>query len=126
MSIDFSALVLAPAMATFGRPVLILPIASQPIAAPYPARGIWTVESINIPTEDGGTFSSVKLKLGIRLADFTIAPNVEDRVATAASQLPLAYWQGVLPTDGNIDFIIDNFSPDGQGGAVLILKRVTS
>lgn len=126
MGIDFAALVLAPAMGVFGRPVLIMPLQSQPLAAPYPARGVWTIEDVSIVTEDGGKFSSITLKFGIRLADFTIAPKQGDWISTAANQLPLAYWQGDVDPKANIDFIIDNFTPDGQGGAVLILKRVTS
>lgn len=126
MSIDFSALVLAPTMAIFGRPVLISPIASQPQVGQYAARGIWTVESISIPTEDGGYLSSVKLKLGIRLRDFAVAPKQGDWITTAVSQLPLGYWQGDINPNTNIDFVIDDFTADGQGGVLLILKRVIS
>src|SRR5260221_538612 len=98
MGTNFSGLVLAPAMAVFGRPVLITPLRSNPNAAPYTARGIWTVETISIVVEDGGILSSFKLTFGIRLAEFTIAPKQGDWISTAANQLPLAYWQGsVLP-----------------------------
>jgi hypothetical protein len=126
MSIDFSSLVLAPAMATFGRPVLITPLRSRPTAAPYPARGIWTVESISIVTEDGGNLSSIKLTFGIRLADFTVAPKQGDWISTTAGNLPLAYWQGDIDPNANVDFIVDDFTPDGQGKAQLIVKRIKS
>jgi hypothetical protein len=61
MGIDFSSLVLAPAMATFAKPVLVTPLASQPNAAPYSARGIWTVQEHDDHRRDGNTFSTVNL-----------------------------------------------------------------
>jgi hypothetical protein len=126
MSIDFSSLVLAPCMAVFGRPVLITPLRSRPTAAPYGARGVWSVESISIVTEDGGNLSSVKLTFGIRLADFIVAPKQGDWITTAAKHLPLAYWQGDIDPNANIDFTVDDLTPDGQGKAQLIVKRITS
>jgi len=125
MAIDFSSLVLAPNMDAFARPVTITPLKSQPNAAPYDARGIWTMTSVGIATEDSGILSSTTLHFGIRLSEFAIAPKQGDWITSKASQIPLAYWQGDIDPNSIIDFIIDNFSPDGQGGSQLTLKRVT-
>lgn len=125
MGVDFSKLVLAPAMATFAKPVTVTPLASQPNAAPYPARGIWSVMSTNILGESGNVFSTVNLKFGIRFADYPIdIPAQGDYISSAASNLPLGYWQGQIDPTTAIDFIIDNVTPDGQGGATIDVKRV--
>ena len=125
MAIDFSSLVLAPAMATFGRPVTVTPLRSLPNAVPYQARGVWTLETISIPTEDGGYLSTSRMKFGIRLADWPAAPKQGDWITTAARELPLGFWRGDIDPNSNIDFIVDDFTPDGQGGVLLILKRIT-
>lgn len=125
MGVDFSSLVLAPAMATFAKPVTVTPNASQPNAAPYTARGIWTVQNTSIIGESGNVFSTVNLKLGIRIADYPAAiPAQNDWISSAASDLPLGYWQGQIDPTSVIDFLIDNVTPDGQGGIVLDVKRV--
>jgi hypothetical protein len=112
-------------MTVFGRPVTVTPLKSQPLAPPYLNRGIWTVTSVDILTEDGGTLSSISLKLGIRLADFVTPPAAGDWFSSLASDLPLAYWQSrVINGNSTVDFIVDVMTPDGQGGAVLTLKMV--
>jgi hypothetical protein len=125
MAIDFSALVLAPGMNAFARPIMLDPRKSQPLAQPYPARGIWTVSDVELVTEDGGKFSNRTLKLGIRLAEFPVLPKQGDWVTTAMADLPIAYWQEPIDPNGSIDFTVDDARPDGQGGMTLILKRVT-
>ena len=124
MSVDFSSLVLAPAMAVFGRPVTITPKASLPNAAPYDARGIWTITSVDIPTDAGGIMSTVSLKFGVRMADFPAALAQEDWLRTKVSDLPLGYWQGSIDPNSYLDFAIVNTTPDGQGGMVCLVKRV--
>lgn len=122
---DFSKLVLAPAMAVFSKPVTVTPQRSNPNAAPYSARGVWTVQSTLIIGEMGAPFSSVNLKFGIRFADYPARVPVQgDWITTASCNLPLGYWEGEVDPNANIDFIIDDIIPDGQGGAALTLKRV--
>ena len=124
MAIDFSGLVLAPAMGTFANPVTVNPLVSQPTVAPYLSRGVWKVDNVDIVLEDGGRFSNRTIKLGIRLAEFVVAPKQGDWISTAVVLLPLGYWQGDIDPNSIIDFIVDDQSPDGQGGAVLVLKRI--
>ena len=106
--IDFAALVLAPAMATFAQPITVTPAASQPGAAAYPARGIYASKQVQIPLENGTYHSTVQPTLGLRLADFAVAPMQGDVVAL-----------GTLGT-----FLIADITPDGQGGADCILRDV--
>lgn len=120
---DFSSLVLAPAMSVFGKPVSILPIASRPLGPSYGARGVWTVSAVSIITEDGGTLSNRSLKFGIRLGEFPAPPKQGDWVSTLVHHLPLGYWEGDIDPNANIDFMVDDVQPDGQGGVTLTLKR---
>lgn len=124
MPTDFSQLVLGPAMAAFARPVMITPSTSQPFSQPYPAKGIWTADSAVITTELGGQIISFTLTFGIRLSDFTIAPKSGDVITTAGSDLPLGYPMEEVDPTSTIDFSIQAFTPDGQGGARLLLNRV--
>ena len=126
MSIDFSSLCLAPQMAVFGRPVTVTPLLSQPHAAPYPLKGIFTITSVDIPTEDGGFFSSVSLKFGLRMSDCPIPVLQGDWISTSVVNLPLGYWQGSIDPTIILDFMVNNMTPDGQGGATCVLKRVTT
>src|SRR5262245_48505278 len=115
--IDFDALVLAPAMGVFGKPVTVTPIRSQPTAAPYPARGVWEISNVAIVTEDGGQFSNRTIKLGIRMSEFALLPVQGDWVTTQVKHLPLAYTDRMsLDSNSTMDFLIDDQNPDGQGG----------
>ena len=107
--IDFDALVLGPAMAAFGQPIMLTPVKSQPGVAAYAARGVYTSKPIQIQLEDGGYHSTVQPTLGIRLGEFATAPMQGDRIG--------------MP-QGN--FEIADVLPDGQGGADLVLRDLGS
>ncbi len=103
---DFSSLVLAPAMAVFAQPITVTPVASQPGAPAYPARGSWSWKPAEEELPDGTYHSTNQPALGIRLADFAVPPKQNDTVVTA---------QGA--------FTIIDVVPDGQGGADLKLRQ---
>ena len=105
--IDFD-LVLAPALAAFGQPIIVTPLASQPAAAPYSARGSYSSKQVDIPLDDGGYQSTIQRKLGVRLADFAVPPIQKDQIAMA---------QG--------SFVVADIVPDGQGGADIWLRNIT-
>jgi hypothetical protein len=126
MGMDFSSLCLGPSMAIFGQPVMVAPVKSLPNAPAYPINGIFTITSVSIPTDDGGFLSSVALKLGIRMSDCPAAILQGDWISTAVGNLPLGYWQGTIDPTISLDFVVFDMTPDGQGGAVCILKRVLS
>src|SRR5215470_2380175 len=123
--IDFSSLVLAPAMDVFAAPITVTPLSSQPQSPIYSARGVWTIKPVDIITENSGVLSDRVITLGIRLADFTVPPNVGDRIGTTAGGLPLLFDPTEYPPDSPLDFVIDDVTADGQGGVVLTLKRIT-
>lgn len=112
--IDFDALVLAPTVAVFSRPVTVYPVASQPLAAPYAARGVWASKPVDVPLEDGSILSSQDHVLGIRVAEFTVPPAQGDRIEIdahlSAPRLGL--------------FAVEDSDDDGQGGAELSLKVI--
>ena len=99
--IDFAALVLGPAMAVFGQPITLTPVASQPGKPAYPARGVFASKPVQIRLDDGGIHSTVQPTLGIRLVDYAVPPMQDDLV--------------VIPGVGT--FAIADVNPDGQGGA---------
>lgn len=123
MGIDFNNLVLGPCMDAFYKSCLVTPVKSQPMAIPYPARGVWTTDNINVATDDGGSFSSRVLKYGIKIDEFMIPPVQHDVLTFKVSDLPMGYLRDALNPTATVDFLIDNDQPDGQGGSTLILKR---
>ncbi len=107
MPVDFSSLVLAPCMATFAIPITVTPTVSQPGAQGYAAQGIWDVREVDVVLEDGSTLASKTYIVGIRLAEYAVAPRNGDGIVI----------------NGN-NYIIDQMRPDGQGGARLVLKAL--
>jgi hypothetical protein len=105
--INFDALVLGPAMAVFGQPITVTPLASQPGVAAYPAIGVFRAEPTSVPMDDGSIVASTIYTLGIRVSGFPIPPRPEDKISVGGGD----YW-------------IDRVHPDGQGGAILTLKKV--
>ena len=117
--IDFDALVLKPAMTAFAGPVTIAPIKSLPGAPPYLARGSFASKPVEIALEGSGDFHRTQdLTLGIRLSEFAVAPRQGDTMMRATG-IPLS--SGTLP-DGT--FEIYDLELDGQGGAMLTLRKV--
>jgi hypothetical protein len=53
MAVNFPKMVYLPAFKLFARPIIVRPVASQPDAPPYTARGIFDTEDIDIETLDG-------------------------------------------------------------------------
>lgn len=112
--IDFDALVLTTCQNTFARPIVVTPTKSQPNAAPYNARGIWTARPVEIAMEDSSVMISQDLTLGIRRAEFAIMVEQGDTI-----EIPAA---GSMPRVGVC--AIDKINRDGQGDVELALKVV--
>lgn len=103
--IDFSALVLGPAMAAFAQPITVTPVVSQPGAAAYQARGSFNFKPVEFQLENGTFHSTNQPALGVRLCDFPVAPKQGDTIVMA---------QGA--------FFVADVVPDGQGGADIMLR----
>ena len=93
-------------MGIFGRVVEIDPHVSQPGAAPYQARGIFSSRPVQFQLQDGAILSDQQTTLGIRLEEFAVPPTNRDRVIIDG----VTYWVG-------------DTSLDGQGGATITLRR---
>lgn len=105
---DFAALVLGPAMAVFGQPIMLTPTKSQPGVAAYAVRGIYASKPVEIQNPDTDMFHrGFQSQLGIRLAEYPIAPKQGDQI--------------VMPQGA---FEISDVVLDGQGGADLILQKL--
>jgi hypothetical protein len=114
MTVDFSRLVLNPAMLTFGRTVTIDPLWSQPGQPPYQARGVFSSDPFPIVGLDGQVLSDQKTTLGIRLADWGGAPAPAPRDTITIS------FEGQTAT-----WYVSNCEEDGQGGSMLTLRYTT-
>ena len=112
--IDFDALVLTPAMDVFARPVVVLPVVSQPGVLAYTARGVWASKPDTIQTEGGEAISTNVPTLSIRLSEFSIAPVQGDRITIPAN----------LSAPALGTFFVFDVNGDGQGGADLVLMGV--
>lgn len=110
--IDFDATVLAAAQAAFARPIVVTPLASQPGAPAYAARGIWTERPVEVGLEEAVMISQ-DLTLGIRRSEFTVMVAQGDEISIPAA--------GSMPAIG--DCVIDKINTDGQGDVALILKK---
>jgi hypothetical protein len=113
--IDFDALVLAPAMTAFARPIVVTPVMSQPGAAAFGARGVWEIKNIDVQTEEG-IYSGQRRTLGVRLSEFAVPPVQGDRVDIPA----------YLSRPAEATHVIDDVDDDGQGGSTWTMKQVTS
>ncbi|WP_166304290.1 head-tail joining protein [Bradyrhizobium sp. 2S1] len=113
---DFSSLVLAPGMNAFARVCTFYPRVSQastvsadnPNGAPYVGRGVYSSRPVDVQMQDGTIFSDQETSLGIRLAEFPVAPEIGDRIKVDG--IDGLYWVGDVDTDG-------------QGGATILLRN---
>jgi hypothetical protein len=80
VGVDFGAIVYAPNFEVWSRPFTCTPLASQPGAPPYPARGKFDTEDHEVPMEDGSIFSDQKPILDIIEAEFPVLPRKGDRI----------------------------------------------
>jgi hypothetical protein len=116
MALDCATLVYKPVFATFARPVTVTPLASQPGAPRYPARGIYDTERILIETLDGSLLSETRTILDILETEFSVLPLQDDHVS-------IPFHEGVRGGE----FIVSDRSAQGNAGGeiTLRLKRIS-
>lgn len=107
MGVDFSSLVLAPAMQVFGRDITVDPVASRPGVAPYAARGVFSSKPVDVQLQDGSIMSDQQTTVGIRNAEFVVVPGQGDRITIAGTV-----------------YFVDDVDDDGQGGSMIALRKV--
>jgi hypothetical protein len=127
MAIDFSRLVLGPAMDVFAIPIAWTPTVSQPGQPPYTVNAIWTVKDIDVLMEDGSVLASKSIELGIQYSLFAVPPRKGDGVQITLTEFMIAQMAQVPVGRGfanPANYLIDQVRPDGQGGARIVLKAL--
>lgn len=114
MGLDMSALVKLPAMDVFARPIDVTPIASQPGAGAYRARGYLGTAPLDVGAEDGSVISDQQTYLDVRDAEFSVVPRQRDVIHIPAD--------GTVPPAGRYE-VVDS-SADGGGLTTLIIRKL--
>jgi hypothetical protein len=115
MAVDFSSLLYGPAVSTFGRKVVVTPIASRPGKPPYTARGIFETDPVDVMGQDGSIYSDQRTQLSVRDVDFAVVPEQFDRIyipADTSGGPDLGNWE-VADVDVN-----------GRGKSILQLRKI--
>lgn len=114
MPIDFSSVIYSHTQDTFGRPITVTPIVSQPTMPPYTARGIYTTEEEDLPAEDGSIFSDQHTILDVIAREFEVLPIQGDRIFIPAV--------GGIPAAGLFEII--DIKDNGGGEMTYELRKV--
>jgi hypothetical protein len=109
-----STLVYLPCQDLFGRPVTITPIASQPGAPAYSARGIYGTRALDVMGLDASIISEQQTILDIRDDEFAVLPAQFDLVNIPATDS--------VPAEG--DFEIKDASRNGGGETTLVIRKL--
>src|SRR5262245_14666860 len=80
MAINMSIGVYRPCQDVFSVSCVVYPIASQPGASSYSARGIFGTDDIEVMAEDGSFYSDQRTIFDIRTAEFAVVPQQKDRI----------------------------------------------
>jgi hypothetical protein len=81
MGVDYSTNILLPNYNYWSRPIIVTPLASQPGAAAYDARGIYDSDRVDYYGLDGQNFSDQRTTLDIREAEFPVPPRQGDLIS---------------------------------------------
>jgi hypothetical protein len=111
--IDWSNALYVNAQNTFGRPITITPVISQPNAPAYSGRGIFDTSPMDVLAEEGAIFSEQRSVLDIRDAEFPVMPLQGDQVTIPP--------YGILP-GGNYEII--DLKANGGGETSLALRQI--
>lgn len=117
MAINFSTLVYLPAFDTFARAVTITPLASQPGAPAYIARGIFSTRAIDVAGMDGSIISDQESILDVRDDEFAVIPAQLDRIH--------------IPPDPDAgrdlgDWEVVDADPNGGGETTLVIRKIVT
>jgi hypothetical protein len=115
MGLNFSTMIYLPCMDMFARPIVIVPLISQPGAPAYGARGIWDERELNVVAADGTIFQDHDVIIDIREAEFSVLPMQGDHVLIGAD--------ADVPAEG--EYVISNRWRNGGGEMTLTLSKYT-
>jgi hypothetical protein len=117
MAVNFSVLVYLPQYDTFARSITVMPLASQPGAPAYTARGIYDTRPVDFAGEDGSIVSDQQTILDVREAEFSVVPEQLDRIAIPAD------------ADGGPDlgeFEVIDTETNGGGETTLVIRKIVT
>src|SRR5580765_4453347 len=117
MAINFSTLVYLPNYDTFARSITVFPLASQPGAPGYTARGIYDTRPIDVQGLDGSIVSDQQTILDVREAEFTVVPEQLDRIHIPAD------------VDGGPDlgeYEATDTETNGGGETTLVIRKIVT
>ena len=117
MAVDFSTLVYLPNFDLFARPVTITPLASQPGAPAYTARGIFDTRPVDVAGMDGSIISDQQTILDVRDEEFSVVPEQLDRIHISAD-----------PDAGRDlgDYEVTNIESNGGGETTLVIRKMVT
>lgn len=116
MALNFSTLVYLPNFEVFSRPILVIPLASQPGLPGYVNRGIYGTRPIDVQAEDGSIVSDQQTILDIRDEEFGVIPDQLDRINIPPD-----------PNAGNIgvgDYEVVLTESNGGGETTLVIRKI--
>jgi hypothetical protein len=116
MAIDFGLEVYAANYAVWARPIMVIPIASQPGMPSFDGRGIFHTGPVNVLLEDGSILSDQRTTLDVLEAEFGVLPGQRDII-----RIPVDPDSG-LPALG--DFVVSDTSSNGGGETTLTLNKL--
>lgn len=100
----------------FGRPIVINPVASQPGAPSYPARGIYNSGLQNYVLEDASIMAEQQTIIDVEV-DETLVPPAQDDIITIPAE-PISGLEALG------DFQVTSATHNGAGEFTLQLKKV--
>ena len=102
MGVNFSTLLYAPVFDMFAVPITVNPVASQPGAPAYGARGIFDTTDIDLVGIDNSIMSDQRTELYLREAEFGVLPIQKDLITIPldCNNAPLGDYE-VIDADTN-------------------------
>jgi hypothetical protein len=114
MGLDMSSAVKLPVMDVLARPVDVTPVASQPGAGSYRARGYLGANPLDVQAEDGSVITQQQTYLDVRDREFAVVPRQRDVIDIPAD--------GMTEPAGRFE-VVDAHS-DGGGLTMLIIRKL--
>jgi hypothetical protein len=111
MTINLPQMIYMPCFQLFARPITITPVASQPGASPYNARGIFDTEEVDIETLEGSLYSDTRSILDILQHEFPILPLQDDHIS-------IPFHEGARGGE----FVVSDLNDKGNGGGEVTLR----
>lgn len=118
MGLDYSTSIYLPNYNLLARQIVVTPVASQPGAGPYWARGIYNTDKIDVAAEDGSILTDHRTYVDVLEAEFGVVPVQGDQVFIPKDR-------GAMGELGNFE-VIDTWHNGGGETTLQLRKKVTA